>query len=201
MADSRPFQVRDAAGALVTGAGGSFSVVAFDTRGNARTPPAVVEPFPGSYRVRASDSDESERTVVLVDCGAGRYPRRYCFAVSRPDGANQFWAFVVEQADLTLWANASDPPTILAGSFVDADGLARPVVPELRAVAGAYLWACVPSPADIEADSQLIFVGPTGSAQPSWQGSTERRGVTPSPFHVPNTGALLRTGNAIAKLR
>ena len=167
MADARDFLVLDSTGAPLTGAAGSMSAIARDVTGATRTPPSITEPTPGTYRVTPSDADETAGTVVLVDTGAGNLPRRVAIACFRSDNSNQFWAFVVENPDGTVWTGAA--PTV--GSYASSAGARTP--PTLGAVAGAYLFVAVPTAGDVTADAAIRIDGPAGSAQPYWYGSTK----------------------------
>jgi hypothetical protein len=176
-----------------------MTALAFSSTGAVRTPPTVVEKGLGVYQITPSDSDESERTIILVDTGAGNLPRRYTFAASRVDGSNQFWAWHLEDSAGAPWTGA--PPTIAAGSYVDAAGAPR-APPGLLAVAGAYLWALIPTPADLAADVSVRIDPPAGSSSSYLVGSTEAVNTGPSgPFTPPRTGAILRSGDGIAPLR
>ncbi len=192
MADSRDFFVTSG-GTPLTGAAGSFTPIARDLVGGVRTPPAVVELGEGAYRVTVSDADEAVGTVVHIDLGVGRMPRRVTFACFKADQSNQFWALHVENPDGTVWAGAA--PTV--GSFRSSAGTRTAPVPV--ALAGAYLYAVVPTTADIAADVEIRIDGPVGSSQPYWLGATSPVAFggsavwlpgTPSPVPEPTSATL-----------
>ena len=91
----RSFLVRSGAGAPVTGAAGSFTAIARTRAGLVPARPPIVELGVGLYEIQPTPADEAEGVIVLVDVGAGRLVRRFCFAVYRPDAVNQFFAFVL----------------------------------------------------------------------------------------------------------
>lgn len=196
MADAIPFFVEEN-GAPLVGAVGSFVATAFARSGAVRTPPTVSELGGGRYQIAPSDSDENEGTVVLVDCGAGRLPRRISFAVFRPDRSNQFWAFHLEDPTGALWGGA--PPTIPAGGYSDRSGALRSP-PALQAVAGAYLWAAAPTPDDVAADVSVRFDAPAGASARFFVGGTELPGSAPgglaSGYRPRRTGLFLRSSSA-----
>jgi hypothetical protein len=181
MADARPFLITDSTGAPLTGAAAGMTVLARDVVGGVRTPPAVTEVGEGVYQVQVTDADETAGTVVLVDTGAGNEPRRLVLTCYKADGSNQFWAVCVEDPSGTLWAGAA--PTI--GSYRGKDGISR-TPPAVVALAGAYLFAVVPTAADITADVEARIDGPAGSAQAYWNGSTEP--IPTLPVIAPSTG-------------
>lgn len=181
MADARPFGVTNSTGAPLTGAAAGMTVLARDVAGNVRSPPAVTEVGEGIYQVQVSDTDEAVGTVVLVDTGAGNEPRRVVLRCYKADGSNQFWAVCVEDTAGALWAGAA--PTI--GSYRGKDGISR-TPPAVVAVAGAYLFAAVPTAADITADVEVRIDGPANSAQAYWYGSTEP--IPALPVIAPSTG-------------
>jgi uncharacterized protein YmfQ (DUF2313 family) len=181
VADSRDFFVKDLSNAPLTGAAGSFTAIARDLAAGVRTPPAIVELGEGNYRVTVTDADEAIGTVVHIDLGAGRSPRRVTFACFKADRSNQFWALHVENPDGTLWAGA--PPTV--GSYRASAGTRTPPTPV--ALAGAYLWALVPTNADMIADVAIRIDGPAGSAQPEWLGVTRPVVAGGSAYWLPGT--------------
>lgn len=192
MADALDFRVK-AGGVPLLGAGGSFSVIARDVAGAVRAAPAVVELADGVYRITPTTGDAEAGTVVHIDCGAGREPRRWTFAICKPDLSNQFWAVHVENPDGSAWSGAA--PTV--GSYRDGSGPRTP--PALTAVEGAWLWVARPSTADIAADVEIVIIGPAGSAQPDWLGSTSpiaNSGALPGGGWLPGTPAPVPDGTA-----
>jgi hypothetical protein len=180
MADARSVLVLDAAGAPLTSASPTW-VDYRDRAGAARSPPPVPAHLGnGVWAWAPSAEDEATGTVALVDFGAGALPRRVCWPVHRPDGANQFWAFHVEDAGGALWTGAA--PTV--GHYDDSTGAPR-TPPAPAAVSGAYLWALTPTAADVAAGIEGRIDGPTGSAQPYWGLSTEAVVVAPAPPAAP----------------
>lgn len=165
MADARDFYV-ELNGAPLTGGAAGMSAIARDVAAAVRTAPTIVELGAGVYRVVPTDADETAGTAVLIDTGAGNEPRRVVFECFKPDNSNQFWALCVENLDATVWASVA--PTV--GSYRSSAG-AR-AAPTLVALAGAYLYAAVPTAADVTADTAIRVDGPAGSAQPYWTDST-----------------------------
>lgn len=181
MADARDFFVTDSSGAPLTGAAGSFTAIARDTAAGVRTPPAIVELGDGTYRITVTDDDEAVGTAVHIDLGAGRSPRRVTFMCFKADRSNQFWALHVENPDGTVWAGAS--PTV--GSYRSSAGTRTP--PAAVALAGAHLYAFVPTQADIAADVEIRIDGPAGSAQPYWLGATAPVALGGAAYWLPGT--------------
>jgi hypothetical protein len=167
MPDARHFLVTDSAGAPLTGAAAGMTATAFDTTGASRTAPTVVEVGEGVYGVTPTAGDETAGTAVLIDTGATHEPRRVVVACFEADQSNQFWAFVVEDTAGDAWAGAA--PTV--GSYRSKTGASR-TPPTLVALAGAYLYAAVPSAGDVAADTEIRVDGPASSSQPYWYGST-----------------------------
>jgi len=196
MANPRPFLVRNEAGP-VEGAAAGMSAIAYSARGVARGARAITERGAGGYHVEVTDADEAERTVILINTG-GLEPLRYCLAVSLADRSNAFWAFHVETEAGALWPGAA--PTIAAGSYIDRDLVER-TPPELLPVAGAHLWAAIPTPSDLAAGVQIRFDGPAGSSQPYFLGFSETLAVSPASYVPPRTGALVRSTDGAAVLR
>lgn len=168
MADARSFFVLSSAGVPLTGGAAGMTAFAWDVTGHARGAPAITELGEGEYQIQPTDADEAIGTAVLVDTGAGNEPRRWVAACYLADNSNQFAALVVEDLAAGLWTGTA--PTI--GSYRSKAGGSR-TPPALVALAGAYLFALVPSAADVTADVSFRVDGPVGSAQPYWSGSTE----------------------------
>lgn len=166
MADARDFVIRSSTGAPVVGA--TPTVIARSIAGAVRTPPAIVEHGIGVYRFTPTDDDEAVGTVVHIDCGAGREPRRFTFACFKADNSNQFWALHVEDAAGALWTGSA--PTVGGFAYTSPAGARTP--PTLVAVEGAYLFVAVPTAADVAADVAIRITGPAGSSQAEWVGQT-----------------------------
>ena len=199
MSHAQPFLVLGPDLAPLLGAAGGMVAIAFSAAGFARTPPAIVERGLGVYAVTTSDSDESERTIVMIDTGAGNTPRRVTISASRADGSNQFLGFHLETAAGGLWTG--DPPTISAGGYVGASGVAR-TPPGIVALAGSYLWALVPTPADLEAEVSVRIDTPAGCSVPfvlGWADPLSTGAL--GPFTPPRTGSLVRSSDGRAVLR
>lgn len=185
MADARSILVLDSTGAPLTAATPSF-VDYRDTAGNARTPPAAPTHLGGGvWAFIPSDADEATGTVALVDFGAGAEPRRVTWALHLADGSNQFWAVHVEDETGALWAGTA--PTV--GLYDDSAGNPR-TPPTLAVVSGAYLFALVPTAADVAAGIEGRLDGPASSAVPFWSFSsvpTVSGGGAPGPL-APSVG-------------
>lgn len=197
---ARSFLVLDGSSAPVTGAAGSFTAIARTRAGLVRTAPPMVELGVGLYEIQPTAADEAEGVIVLVDVGAGRLVRRFCFAVYRPDAVNQFFAFVLETAAGALWAGA--PPTIPAGGFRSAAGVRT--APALVAAIDPYLWSATPTAADVEAGSSIRIDAPAGAAASYFFGYTDRMGLAPgaaNPLNPPRTGGFLRSSPGVVKRR
>lgn len=175
MADLRPILVLDSTGAPLTGAAGSMSAQAWSSAGVARGSRSVLEVRPGHYAPVTLDEDEAAGTVVLLDCGAGRLPRRVAFEVFLPDNSNQFWAVVVEDPAGALWTGAA--PTV--GEYGSAAGARTPPATVAIPAGSTSLFTWTPTAEDVAADVAIRIVGPAGSSQPFW--SDETREVTAPP--------------------
>lgn len=160
MANAIAFSVTNSSGAPVTGAAAGMTVLARDIAGAVRTAPAVTELGDGVYQVQPTDADEAAGTALLIDTGVGNEPRRLTATCFLPNKSNQFLAVTVEDTAGALWTGAA--PTV--GSYRGKDGVTR-TPPAVVALAGAYLWALVPSTADIAAEVAARIDGPVGSAQ------------------------------------
>ena len=168
MANALAFLVTNSFGAPVVGGAAGMTVLARDITGGVRTPPVVTELGDGVYQVQPTDADETAGTALLIDTGVGNEPRRLTAACFLPNKSNQFFAATIEDTAGALWTGAA--PTL--GSYRGKNGVTR-TPPALVTLAGAYLYALVPTPADIAAEVEFRLDGPTGSAQQYWTGDVE----------------------------
>jgi hypothetical protein len=168
-------------GAPLTGASGSFTTFSRSTIGAVRAAASIVEVGGGLYRVVPNSGDATVGTVIHVDCGVGRLPRRFTYACFLNTNENQFWAVHLENPDGTVWTGAA--PTF--GVYSSPVGARTP--PTLVAVEAAYLFVAVPTSADITATVITRLNGPTGSAQPYWTSATSPYPTDPVIIYVPPT--------------
>ena len=176
MADRIPLSLYDAVtGAPLTGAVPSF-VQYRDLLGNARTPPPITELGGGQYGFSPTDADEAARVVFLIDAGVGALPRRFAGAIHTP--RTPFIAFHLEDASGALWAGASPSFSV----YRDFNGNVRTPPSVLTPGSTSYLFAAVPSAADLELDIAFRIVSPAGAFPPDITGSLEAQPwVAPSP--------------------
>ncbi len=176
MADRIAFPLNDAVtGAPLTGAVPTF-VQYRDLLGNARTPPVITELGAGLYGFSPTDADEAARVAFLLDGGAGANPRRFSGAIHTP--RTPFIAWHLEDAAGALWTGAS--PSF--GLYDDFGGNARVAPPIITPGATTYLFAAVPSTADLAIDVAFRADSPAGAEPPDFTGSLEAQPwVAPSP--------------------
>jgi hypothetical protein len=178
MADRISFGLQDVNGAPLTGATPSF-VQYRTTTGGSPTPPAITELGGGQYGFTPSDSDESTRVAFLIDCGVGSVPRRYAGAIHTPN--NPFLAWHLENVAGDLWVGAN--PSV--GIWRDFSGVAR-TPPSVLAIGGtSYLFAVVPSTADLKVDVAFRLDSPAGAFPEYLTGSVESQ-----PWIAPSPGPL-----------
>lgn len=185
MADRISFALYDAVtGAPLTGATPAF-VQYRDILGNARTPPAITELGGGQYGFSPTDADEAARVAYLLDAGAGAQPRRYAGAIHTP--TQPFIAFHLEDDAGALWAGGASPTFAL---YDDFSGNARTPPSIITPGATSYLFAAVPSTADLEIDVAYRIASPAGAEPPDVTGSLEAQPwVAPSPGPLKNPAA------------
>lgn len=184
MADRISFGLFDAVtGAPLTGATPAF-VQYRDLLGNARTPPTITELGGGQYGFSPTDADEAAQVAYLVDGGASSQPRRYSGAIHTPRAP--FLAWHLEDGAGALWAGAS--PTF--GLYDNFSGVARTPPSVITPGSTAYLFAAVPSTADLEMDVAFRVDSPAGAEPPYVTGSLEAQPwVAPSPGPLKNPAA------------
>jgi Bacteriophage minor capsid protein len=184
MADRISFALYDAAtGAPLTGATPAF-VQYRDILGNARTPPAITELGAGQYGFSPTDADELARVAYLLDAGASAEPRRYSGAIHTPRAPFLVWH--LETGAGALWSGGA--PSF--GLYDDFQGNARTPPSIITPGATTYLFAAVPSTADLELDVAFRVDSPTGAEPPFVTGSLEAQPwVAPSPGPLKDAAA------------
>lgn len=194
MATALPFPpIEDGTGALVTGAAGSFVVTAWNASTLASRPaPAVVESG-GGYNLEPTDADEAAGTVVLVDCGVGRYPRYNVFAAYLSNRSNEFFAWWFADGMGAPWTGAG-------GTFAAWDG---PGSPPSQVKITDGLFVAFPTAADITADSTGRIDAPAGAYPRRYRVGTGVYPVSPAPplppvplpAQTPRPGRLTSAGD------
>jgi hypothetical protein len=167
VAGARSLTVRDNAGAPVT-SGVVIQLYVDMTTLALRTAPAITHVGEGKWVFTPSDADEAAGTFCLVNC-VGNLPRRATFAIHKPDGSNQFWAFHFDDGDGFLWNGAN--ATVL--QYADPTGAAR-TPPAFVRPASAFMgvvgiYALVPTVGDVAAGIVGRFDAPTGASPPYWE--------------------------------
>lgn len=178
MADKVSFKLVDDSDAPLTGAAPMF-VQYRDLLGNARTPPVIVELGGGQYGFSPTDADELARVAFVIDAGASADPRYLSGAIHTP--ALPFIAFHLEDGAGALWAGGN--PTV--GSWRDFAGNPRTPPSVLTPGGTSYLFALVPSTADLAVDVAYRIDSPAGAEPPDYSGSLEAQ-----PWSAPSTGPL-----------
>lgn len=188
MADRISFGLEDANGAPLVGllpAPSSDWFVQYRTAaGVSRTPPLISEIGGGQYGFSPTDADEAAGVAFLLDAGASAFPRRFSGAIHTP--TQPFIAFHLESEDGSLWAGAS--PSV--GIWRDFSGNARAAPSIITPGATTYLFAAVPSTADLELDVAFRIDAPAGAFPEYFTGSLEAQPwVAPSPGPLKNPAA------------
>lgn len=158
MPNSVTFSVNVSGSTPLTGSSGSFSIWSKDVSGSISLPtPVITELGSGQYQFTPTAQQEEDRTVVHIDCGVGRDPRRYTFACFESSGINQFFAWHLEDVDQNLWSGANPSRSL----YCDTSGSARPTPTELLIDTGVY--AVLPSVSDITMDVSGKYDSPAGA--------------------------------------
>lgn len=179
MADSLAFRLCDDTGAPLTTAAPAF--VAYRERGGTSRPaPPIVNCGAGVYAFTPTDSDEAAGVALLIDAGAGAWPRRLSGAVTLQ--ASPFFVWHLEDAAGELFSGAG-APGFAHYSTPGGVGLAAPPV---TAVEGAYLWAFTPSSSDLASDAVFGLDSPVGAYPERIGGSLPR----PWGYAPASSGAL-----------
>jgi hypothetical protein len=179
MADAISVTVRDNAGAPVTT---GVSVLRYIDRSGVVRPvvPAAAHVGDGKWVVRPSDADEAAGTILVLDCGAGRFVSA---AIHKADQSNQFWVFVFQDTSGAAWAGsgATGPQ-----QYVDPAGAAR-TPPALQPAEAPWIYTLTPTGPDVAAGVEGRLDAPAGAIPLYWEFSSESLVATSTPAPIPVT--------------